>query len=94
MPFEGSTIYGILRTPEGPSPHPAVICVPGLDSTKEELRATEQLFLERGLATFSVDGPGQVSLVALEDGSRKVTRSTSRRSAPRWMNSSPPSRST
>jgi 2,6-dihydroxypseudooxynicotine hydrolase len=33
--------------------------VPGLDSAKEELRSTEQLFLERGLATFSVDGPGQ-----------------------------------
>jgi len=59
MPFEGSTIYGILRKPEGRSRHPTVICVPGLDSTKEELRATEQLFLERGLATFSVDGPGQ-----------------------------------
>lgn len=59
IPFEGSTIYGVLRKPEGAPPHPAVICVPGLDSTKEELRATEQLFLERGLATFSVDGPGQ-----------------------------------
>ena len=59
MPFEGSTIYGILRKPAGGSPHPAVICVPGLDSTKEELRATEDLFLARGLATFSVDGPGQ-----------------------------------
>ena len=59
MPFEGSTIYGILRKPAGAAPHPVVIMVPGLDSTKEELRSTEQLFLERGLATFSVDGPGQ-----------------------------------
>jgi len=33
--------------------------IPGLDSAKEELRSTEELFLERGLATFSVDGPGQ-----------------------------------
>ena len=33
--------------------------IPGLDSTKEELRSTEELFLERGVATFSVDGPGQ-----------------------------------
>jgi 2,6-dihydroxypseudooxynicotine hydrolase len=31
----------------------------GLDSTKEEFRSTEALFLERGMATFSVDGPGQ-----------------------------------
>jgi 2,6-dihydroxypseudooxynicotine hydrolase len=33
--------------------------IPGLDSTKEELYTTEELFLERGLATFSIDGPGQ-----------------------------------
>ena len=59
IPFEGSTLYGILRKPKGPSPQPTVICVPGLDSTKEEFRSTEQLFLERGLATFSVDGPGR-----------------------------------
>ena len=36
-----------------------MIMIPGLDSTKEELRSTEDLFLERGIATFSVDGPGQ-----------------------------------
>ena len=46
------------RRPE-PGPHPVVVMVPGLDSTKEEFRSTEALFLERGLATFSVDGPGQ-----------------------------------
>jgi 2,6-dihydroxypseudooxynicotine hydrolase len=33
--------------------------IPGLDSTKEEFRSTEKGFLDRGLATFSVDGPGQ-----------------------------------
>ena len=36
-----------------------MIMIPGLDSAKEELRSTEDLFLERGLATFNVDGPGQ-----------------------------------
>ncbi len=36
-----------------------MIMIPGLDSAKEELRSTEDLFLERGIATFSVDGPGQ-----------------------------------
>lgn len=59
IPFDGSTLAGILRLPAGPGPHPAVLMVSGLDSTKEELRATEELFLQRGLATFSVDGPGQ-----------------------------------
>jgi pimeloyl-ACP methyl ester carboxylesterase len=59
IPFEGARIYGVLRLPEGEGPHPTVIMVPGLDSTKEELRSTEILFLQRGLATISVDGPGQ-----------------------------------
>lgn len=57
--FEGSRIVGVLRLPAGTGPHPAMIMIPGLDSAKEELRSTEELFLERGIATFSVDGPGQ-----------------------------------
>jgi len=36
-----------------------VILIPGLDSAKEEFRPTEDLFLSRGIATLSVDGPGQ-----------------------------------
>lgn len=57
--FDGAFLYGVLRVPHGIGPYPAVILVPGLDSTKEEFGATEDLFLERGMATFSVDGPGQ-----------------------------------
>jgi 2,6-dihydroxypseudooxynicotine hydrolase len=59
IPFDGSHLVGILRQPAGPGPHPVILMIPGLDSTKEELRSTEELFLERGIATFSVDGPGQ-----------------------------------
>ncbi|GII56843.1 hypothetical protein Pth03_52320 [Planotetraspora thailandica] len=59
IPFEGATLAGVLRLPAGPGPHPAVLMLSGLDSTKEELRSTEETFLQRGLATFSVDGPGQ-----------------------------------
>lgn len=59
VPYKDSHLVGILRTPNSSGPHPAVMLIPGLDSTKEEFRSTEQLFLERGLATFSVDGPGQ-----------------------------------
>jgi len=59
IPFDGSAMVGILREPHGRGPHPVMIMIPGLDSTKEELRSTEELFLERGIATFSVDGPGQ-----------------------------------
>ncbi len=59
IPFDGALLAGILRRPAGPGPHPVVVLIAGLDSAKEEFRATEQLFLDRGLATFSVDGPGQ-----------------------------------
>ena len=59
IPFDGAELVGNLRRPGGPGPHPVVILIPGLDSTKEEFGATEQLFLDHGLATFSVDGPGQ-----------------------------------
>ena len=59
IPFEDARLVGVLRSPQGAGPHPTVLMVPGLDSTKEELRSTEETFLARGLATFSVDGPGQ-----------------------------------
>ena len=59
MPFEGTRLVAVLRVPPGQGPHPVVVLVPGLDSTKEELRSTEETFLARGLATFCVDGPGQ-----------------------------------
>jgi pimeloyl-ACP methyl ester carboxylesterase len=59
MPFEGTTMVGVLRCPAGRGPFPVVVLLSGLDSTKEELRSTEETFLDRGLATFAVDGPGQ-----------------------------------
>jgi dipeptidyl aminopeptidase/acylaminoacyl peptidase len=59
IPFDGTTLAGVLRRPHGAGPHPAVILIPGLDSAKEEFRPTEDLFLSRGIATLSVDGPGQ-----------------------------------
>ena len=58
-PFEGAVIPGILRAPRGVSRPPLVILVPGLDSVKEELYAMENDFLRRGLATLTIDGPGQ-----------------------------------
>ncbi|HEY2574738.1 MAG TPA: alpha/beta fold hydrolase [Streptosporangiaceae bacterium] len=59
IPFDGTVLAAILRRPPGPGPHPIVIMIPGLDSAKEEFRPTEETFLSRGLATLSVDGPGQ-----------------------------------
>jgi 2,6-dihydroxypseudooxynicotine hydrolase len=48
-----------LRRPPAPRPAPLVLLLPGLDSTKEEFFNWENVFLERGMATLSLDGPGQ-----------------------------------
>lgn len=57
--IDGGLIAGNLRRPEGASPAPLVILLPGLDSTKEEFHRWESVFLDRGMATLSLDGPGQ-----------------------------------
>jgi len=51
--------YANLRRPAGVDPAPYVVLIPGLDSTKEEFFFFEQSFLDRGMATVSLDGPGQ-----------------------------------
>ena len=38
---------------------PLVLLIPGLDSTKEEFWRLENVFLARGMAVLSLDGPGQ-----------------------------------
>jgi dienelactone hydrolase len=57
--FDGSTLVGLLRVPERAGPHPTVLLIAGLDSAKEEFREVERSFLDRGMATFALDGPGQ-----------------------------------
>ncbi|HEX5617171.1 MAG TPA: alpha/beta hydrolase [Solirubrobacteraceae bacterium] len=48
-----------LRRPARADRPPLALLIPGLDSTKEEFFRLENLFLERGMATLSMDGPGQ-----------------------------------
>jgi pimeloyl-ACP methyl ester carboxylesterase len=58
-PLDGSHVVANLRRPSDPKPAPLVILIPGLDSTKEEFYLWECAFLQRGMATLSLDGPGQ-----------------------------------
>jgi pimeloyl-ACP methyl ester carboxylesterase len=59
MELEGNLMVGNLRR-QADNPHaPLVILLPGLDSTKEEFFNWENVFLKRGLATLSLEGPGQ-----------------------------------
>jgi 2,6-dihydroxypseudooxynicotine hydrolase len=59
VPFEGTRMVATLRRPRDADRPPLVLLLPGLDSTKEEFFTWEGVFLERGMATLSLDGPGQ-----------------------------------
>jgi 2,6-dihydroxypseudooxynicotine hydrolase len=59
VPYENTTLAAYLRVPATRTKPPVVIMMPGLDSVKEELQATAQYLLDRGLAIIAVDGPGQ-----------------------------------
>jgi dienelactone hydrolase len=59
VPLDGGRVVGNLRRPTGEERPPLVLLVPGLDSTKEEFFRLENVFLDRGMATLSMDGPGQ-----------------------------------
>jgi dienelactone hydrolase len=59
VPLDGGRVVGNLRRPRDEDRPPLVLLVPGLDSTKEEFFKLENVFLDRGMATLSMDGPGQ-----------------------------------
>ena len=59
IPYEGKHLAGNLRKPAGAVKPPVVVMCMGLDSTKEEMDSNENVFLARGLATLTFDGPGQ-----------------------------------
>jgi 2,6-dihydroxypseudooxynicotine hydrolase len=59
IPYQGKSLYGILRKPAGANRPPVMVMICGLDSAKEETDAYERPFLERGIAILVFDGPGQ-----------------------------------
>ena len=58
-PLDGAVLAANLRRPADVDRPPIVLLIPGLDSTKEEFFHHENAFLVRGMATLSMDGPGQ-----------------------------------
>jgi 2,6-dihydroxypseudooxynicotine hydrolase len=59
IPYLGDFIHAYLRLPSGDELAPLAIILPGLDACKEELHNWSDAFLSRGLATVTLDGPGQ-----------------------------------
>jgi len=58
-PLDGGRVVANVRRPPDVERPPLVILIAGLDSTKEEFFRPEGVFLARGMATASLDGPGQ-----------------------------------
>ncbi len=56
--FRKRMVRGCLRLPDGPAPHPVVVIFNGTNGVKEELHDWSDAFLERGVATVTLDGPG------------------------------------
>lgn len=52
-------VHGYVRVPAATGPAPAAVLLPGLESTKEQFSTYEPYFLDRGIATVSMEGPGQ-----------------------------------
>lgn len=61
IPFEnGKTIPGILQTVPGAARSPCILVVPGMDTIKEYMPSPyHNHFRRRGMATLTIDGPGQ-----------------------------------
>lgn len=59
IPLDEFSIPGYLRIPRGVENPPLVVLIGGLESTKEESFLFERLCLDRGMATYAFDGPGQ-----------------------------------
>ncbi|HKV43640.1 MAG TPA: alpha/beta fold hydrolase [bacterium] len=59
FPLERARIPAYLRKPRNATRPPVVLFLSGLDSAKEEHASFEAFFLRRGVATLTLDGPGQ-----------------------------------
>ena len=59
IPYGNAKMAAILRRPHGVALAPVVILIGGLNSVKEELQQVADFFLDRGMATLGLDGPGQ-----------------------------------
>ena len=59
FPYQGVEIPGWLRKPRGRKCPSIAILLPGLDACKEELHPWAAAFVARGVATLTIDGPGQ-----------------------------------
>jgi 2,6-dihydroxypseudooxynicotine hydrolase len=64
IPYDGTTLRPFLRLPAGVQRPPCVILIGGANSNMINMHAVSDYYLERGMATVGLDGPGQGEFVA------------------------------
>ena len=57
--FDGTTLRPFLRLPRGVARPPCVILIGGANSNMINMHAVSDYYLDRGMATIGLDGPGQ-----------------------------------
>jgi len=58
IPFEGKEIVAYLRLPPNVRPAPLLLGISGLDTRKEDVAATSDNFMRRGIGLIALDMPG------------------------------------
>jgi esterase FrsA len=58
IPFEGKEIVAYVRLPVNVRPAPVLMGISGLDTRKEDVAATSDNFLKRGIGLVALDMPG------------------------------------
>ena len=58
IPFEGKEIVAYLRLPPGVQPAPLLMGISGLDTRKEDVAASSDSFMRRGIGLIALDMPG------------------------------------
>ncbi|MGB6657939.1 MAG: alpha/beta hydrolase [Xanthobacteraceae bacterium] len=59
IPYGDTTLRPFLRLPRGTTRPPCVILIGGANSNMINMHAVSDYYLERGMATVGLDGPGQ-----------------------------------
>ena len=60
IPYQDTTIPGVLHLAPGIGAKPTVLFIPGMDNTKENYpKVDSNPFVERGMNLLCIDGPGQ-----------------------------------
>jgi hypothetical protein len=73
IPFEGREIVGYLRLPPNVRPAPLLIGISGLDTRKEDVAATSDNFMRRGIGLLALDMPGTGQApVKVEVGAERI----------------------